>query len=158
MQSSDTQNGKRTSISGTSRPHSPGSSRDRDTHKMSYALEWYVKTHCNSEAATLENPIMRMFVDFNKGDSWAFDSFLYMESEFYRFREKNPAEYLSTLGTVTATFLPTILRLSQGQVTIPEFPCRLSSSPPLHQQVRTSLATVTLSRQWSQAASGSLQQ
>lgn len=98
-------NGKRTSISGTSRPHSPGSSRDRDTHKMAYALEWYVKTHCNSEAATLENPIMRMFVDFNKGDSWAFDSFLYTESEFYRFREKNPAEYLSTLGTVTATFL-----------------------------------------------------
>lgn len=98
-------NGKRTSISGTSRPHSPGSSCDRDTHKMSYALEWYVKTHCNSEAATLENPIMRMFVDFNKGDSWAFDSFLYTESEFYRFREKNPAEYLSTLGTVTATFL-----------------------------------------------------
>lgn len=98
-------NGKRTSISGTSRPHSPGSSRDGDTHKMAYALEWYVKTHCNSEAATLENPIMRMFVDFNKGDSWAFDSFLYTESEFYRFREKNPAEYLSTLGTVTATFL-----------------------------------------------------
>lgn len=97
--------GERTSISGTSRPHSPGSSRDRDTHKMAYALEWYVKTHCNSEAATLENPIMRMFVDFNKGDSWAFDSFLYTESEFYRFREKNPAEYLSTLGTVTATFL-----------------------------------------------------
>jgi hypothetical protein len=98
-------NGKRTSISGTSRPHSPGSSRDRDTHKMAYALEWYVKTHCNSEAATLENPTMRMFVDFNKGDSWAFDSFLYTESEFYRFREKNPAEYLSTLGTATATFL-----------------------------------------------------
>lgn len=97
--------GERTSISGTSRPHSPGSSRDRDTHKMAYALEWYVKTPCNSEAATLENPIMRMFVDFNKGDSWAFDSFLYTESEFYRFREKNPAEYLSTLGTVTATFL-----------------------------------------------------
>lgn len=98
-------NGKRTSISGTSRPHSPGSSRDRDTHKMAYALEWYVKTHCNSEAATLENPTMRMFVDFNKGDSWAFGSFLYTESEFYRFREKNPAEYLSTLGTATATFL-----------------------------------------------------
>ena len=97
--------GERTSISGTSRPHSPGSSRDRDTHKMAYALEWYVKTHCNSEAATLEKPTMRMFVDFNKGDSWAFDSFLYTESEFYRFREKNPAEYLSTLGTVTATFL-----------------------------------------------------
>lgn len=107
-------NGKRTSVSGTTRPHSPGSGRDRDTRKMAYALEWYVKTHCNSEAPTLDKPTMRMFVDFNKGDGWAFDSFLYSESEFYRFRDKDPAEYLSTIGTVTATFLTNDIAVITG--------------------------------------------
>lgn len=80
-------------------------SRDNEAERVGRAINWYANSKDNSDAPTLSQPTMSMFVDFNKGDSWAFDSFLYTESEFYRFREKNPAEYLSTLGTVTATFL-----------------------------------------------------
>lgn len=56
-------------------------------------------------APALKKPTHQMHVDFNKGDGWAFNTFLYEESNLYRFKDTNPAEYLATLGAVTATFI-----------------------------------------------------
>ena len=98
-------NGKLTTISGTNRPHHPSLSRDRDAEDMARALKWYIETQGKSNAPALEKPTMRMFVDFNKGDGWAFSTFLYTESSFYHFKDKNPAEYLAQLGPVAVTFL-----------------------------------------------------
>ena len=98
-------NGKLTAISGTNRPHHPSLGSDRDVEDMARALKWYVKTQGKSNAPALEKPTMRMFVDFNKGDGYAFSTFLYSESDLYHFKDKNPAEYLAQLGPVTATFL-----------------------------------------------------
>ena len=72
---------------------------------MARALKWYIKTQGKSNAPALEKPTMRMFVDFNKGDGYAFSTFLYSESNIYRFKDKNPAEYLAQLGPVAVTFL-----------------------------------------------------
>lgn len=46
-----------------------------------------------------------MHVDFSKGDGWAFDSFLYRESQYYHFKNKNPVGYLSRKGRVQVTFI-----------------------------------------------------
>lgn len=77
----------------------------KDTHKMARTLERYVKTCNNGTTPALKKPNTQMFVDFNKGDGWAFSTFLYRESELYRFKDINPAEYLAALGAVTATFI-----------------------------------------------------
>jgi len=79
--------------------------QDRGARKMGRALEGYTKTRNNGTAPALKKPTTQMFVDFNKGDGWAFDTFLDRESDLYRFKDINPAEYLATLGTVTITFI-----------------------------------------------------
>lgn len=56
-------------------------------------------------APALKSRPCKMCVDFNKGDGWAFNTFLYEESDLYRFKDINPAEYLATLGAVTVTFV-----------------------------------------------------
>lgn len=79
--------------------------RDNDARKMVCALEGYAKTRNNGTAPALKKPTTQMHVDFNKGDGWAFNTFLYEESNLYRFKDINPAEYLARLGAVTATFI-----------------------------------------------------
>ena len=79
--------------------------RDNDARKMVCALEGYAKTRNNGTAPALKKPTTQMHVDFNKGDGWAFNTFLDRESDLYRFKDINPAEYLATLGTVTITFI-----------------------------------------------------
>ena len=79
--------------------------RDKGAHKMGHVLEWYTKTDNNGTAPTLKKPTHQMHVDFNKGDGRAFNTFLYEESDLYRFKDINPAEYLATLGAVTVTFV-----------------------------------------------------
>lgn len=79
--------------------------RDKGAHKMGHVLEWRAKTRNNGTAPALKKPTHQMHVDFNKGDGWAFNTFLYEESNLYRFKDANPAEYLATLGAVTATFI-----------------------------------------------------
>lgn len=48
---------------------------------------------------------MTMFVDFNKGDNWAFETFLYNDSKFSHFKGVDPAEYLSHTRNATAMFI-----------------------------------------------------
>lgn len=79
--------------------------QDKGTHKMAHALEGYTKTRNNGTAPALKKSTHQMHVDFNKGDGWAFNTFLDCESDLYRFKDINPAEYLATLGTVTITFI-----------------------------------------------------
>ena len=79
--------------------------RDKGAHKMGRVLEWRAKTGNNGTAPALKKPTRQMHVDFNKGDGWAFNTFLYEESALYRFKDINPAEYLATLGAVTVTFI-----------------------------------------------------
>ena len=79
--------------------------RDKGAHKMGHVLEWRAKTCNNGTAPALKKPTHQMHVHFNKGDGWAFNTFLYEESNLYRFKDTNPAEYLATLGAVTATFI-----------------------------------------------------
>jgi len=73
-----------------------------------------VNTHTEKQAPTLKKPTHQMHVDFNKGDGWAFNTFLYEESNLYRFKDTNPAEYLATLGAVTATFITNDIAVVTG--------------------------------------------
>lgn len=79
--------------------------QDKGARHLVCALEWYAKTRNSGTVPALKKPTSRMFVDFNKGDGWAFNTFLYKESDLYHFKDINPAEYLATLGAVTATFI-----------------------------------------------------
>lgn len=88
--------------------------QDKDTRKIVGTLEWYAKTRNNGTAPALKKPTTQMFVDFNKGDMWAFNKFLYEESDLYRFKDINPAEHLSTIGTVTATFITNDIAVITG--------------------------------------------
>lgn len=56
-------------------------------------------------APALSQPTMTMFVDFNKGDSWAFETFLYDDSKFSHFKGIDPAGYLSNMRNATAMFI-----------------------------------------------------
>lgn len=87
---------------------------DKGAHKMERALEWYAKTRNNGAAPALKSRPCKMFVDFNKGDGWAFNTFLYEESDLYHFKDINPAEYLATLGAVTATFITNDIAVVTG--------------------------------------------
>lgn len=95
---------KTTSFSGSNRPHNPDGN-DRDIEEMAHALTWHVNSLDNSNAPTLNESTTPMYVDFSKGDGWAFDSFLYRESQYYHFKDKNPVEYLSRKGRVQVTFI-----------------------------------------------------
>lgn len=95
---------KTASFSGTNRPHNPDG-HDRDIEEMVHALTWHVNSLDNSNAPALKESTIPMYVDFSKGDGWAFDSFLYRESRYYHFKDKDPAEYLSRKGRVQATFV-----------------------------------------------------
>ena len=95
---------KTTSFSGSNRPHNPDGN-DRDIEEMAHALTWHVNSLDNSNAPTLNESTIPMHVDFSKGDGWAFDSFLYRESQYYHFKNKNPVGYLSRKGRVQVTFI-----------------------------------------------------
>lgn len=88
--------------------------QDKGTHKMGHVLEWYTKTSNNGAAPALKKPTHQMHVDFNKGDGWAFNTFLYEESDLYHFKDINPAEYLATLGAVIATFITNDIAVVTG--------------------------------------------
>ena len=96
--------GKLTRISGSTRPHNPFS-HDKDPMDAASALAWYADTHRNDDAPALEQTELPMFVDFSKGDGFAFKTFLYEDSKLYAFEDANPAEYLATLGAVKVTFV-----------------------------------------------------
>lgn len=72
---------------------------------MSHAITWHVNSLDNSDAPAINESTIPMYVDFSKGDGWAFDSFLYRESRYYHFKDKDPAEYLSGKGRVQVTFI-----------------------------------------------------
>lgn len=95
---------KTASFSGSNRPHNPDGS-DGDIEEMSHALTWHVNSLDNTNAPTLNESTIPMYVDFSKGDGWAFDSFLYRESQYYHLRDRNPAEYLSGRGRAQVTFI-----------------------------------------------------
>lgn len=88
--------------------------RDKGAHKMGHVLEWLAKTRNNGAAPALKKSTHQMHVDFNKGDGWAFNTFLYEESDLYHFKDINPAEYLATLGAVTATFITNDIAVVTG--------------------------------------------
>ena len=69
-------------------------------HDKETGATWF-----NVLGATLNESTTPMYVDFSKGDGWAFDSFLYRESQYYHFKDKNPVEYLSRKGRVQVTFI-----------------------------------------------------
>lgn len=82
-----------------------GNSDDPEVLEMAHALTWHVNSLDNSNAPTLNESTIPMHVDFSKGDGWAFDSFLYRESQYYHFKNKNPVGYLSRKGRVQVTFI-----------------------------------------------------
>lgn len=86
----------------------------KDTRKIARTLQRYAKTRNSGTAPALKKTTHQMFVDFNKGDGWAFSTFLYRESDLYRFKDINPAEYLAALGAVTATFITNDIAVVTG--------------------------------------------
>jgi hypothetical protein len=96
--------GKLTRISGSNRPHNP-LLHDKDPMDAASALAWYADSHRNDDVPALEQTELPMFVDFSKGDGFAFKTFLYENSKLYAFKDANPAEYLATLGAVKVTFV-----------------------------------------------------
>lgn len=80
-------------------------SRDNEAERVGRAINWYANSKDNSAAPTLSQPTMTMFVDFNKGDNWAFETFLYDDSKFSHFKGIDPAEYLSHMRNTTAMFI-----------------------------------------------------
>ena len=80
-------------------------SRDNEAERVGRAINWYANSKDNSGAPTLRLPTMTMFVDFNKGDNWAFEAFLYNDSKFSHFKGVDPAEYLSHMRNATAMFI-----------------------------------------------------
>lgn len=80
-------------------------SRDDEAEQVGRAINWYANSKDNSGAPTLSQPTMTMFVDFNKGDNWAFETFLYNDSKFSHFKGVDPAEYLSHMRNATAMFI-----------------------------------------------------
>lgn len=80
-------------------------SRDDEAKRVGRAINWYANSKDNSGAPTLSQPTMTMFVDFNKGDNWAFETFLYNDSKFSHFKGVDPAEYLSHMRNATAMFI-----------------------------------------------------
>lgn len=80
-------------------------SRDDEAKRVGRAINWYANSKDNSAAPTLSQPTMTMFVDFNKGDNWAFETFLYDDSKFSHFKGVDPAEYLSHMRNATAMFI-----------------------------------------------------
>lgn len=96
--------GKLTRISGSKRPHNP-LTHDKDPMDAASALTWYADSHGNGDTPVLEQAEIPMFVDFSKGDGFAFKTFLYEDSKLYAFKDTNPAEYLAELGAVKVTFV-----------------------------------------------------
>lgn len=96
--------GKLTRIRGSKRPHNP-LRHDKDPMDAASALTWYADSHGDDNAPALEQEELPMFVDFSKGDGFAFKTFLYEDSKLYAFKDTNPAEYLATLGAVKVTFV-----------------------------------------------------
>lgn len=96
--------GKLTRIRGSKRPHNP-LRHDKDPMDAASALTWYADSHGDDNAPALEQEELPMFVDFGKGDGFAFKTFLYEDSKLYAFKDTNPAEYLATLGAVKVTFV-----------------------------------------------------
>lgn len=96
--------GKLTRIRGSKRPHNP-LRHDKDPMDAASALTWYADSHGDDNALALEQEELPMFVDFSKGDGFAFKTFLYEDSKLYAFKDTNPAEYLATLGAVKVTFV-----------------------------------------------------
>lgn len=78
---------------------------DNEAERAGRAINWYANSKDNSAAPTLSQPTMTMFVDFNKGDNWAFETFLYDDSKFSHFKGIDPAEYLSHMRNATAMFI-----------------------------------------------------
>lgn len=96
--------GELTRISGSNRPHNP-LHHDKDPMDAASALTWYANSHRNNDTPALEQTELPMFVDFSKGDGFAFKTFLYDDSKLYPLKNINPAEYLAELGAVKVTFV-----------------------------------------------------
>lgn len=88
-----TKKGEAVVLEGGNRPHKP---RNHDeSREAKEAIKWYAeeKRHLATNF-TPEHPI-EVTVNFNKGDQWEFESFLYEYSPFYYLKDKNPAEHLA---------------------------------------------------------------
>lgn len=80
-------------LNGSNRPHKP---RNHDeSRKAKEAIEWYAeeKRHMVTSFAP-EHPI-EVTVNFNKGDIWEFEDFLYDYSPLYYYKGENPTERLA---------------------------------------------------------------
>lgn len=88
-----TKKGEAVVLEGSNRPHKP---RNHDESKEAKeAIKWFAKEKRHlATSFTPEHPI-EMTVNFNKGDQWEFESFLYDYSPFYYLKDKNPVKYLA---------------------------------------------------------------
>lgn len=72
-------------------------------------LKAYVASTDASNATALNYSMFPMYVDFSNGDGWSFKRFLSEKSDFYYFKDTDPAAYLADLvecqGSVTVTFI-----------------------------------------------------
>ena len=89
-----TKKGEAVVLDGSCRPHKPQNYDESQEAKE--AIKWFAeeKRHL-ATSFTPEHPI-EVTVDFNKGDQWEFESFLYDYSPFYYLKDKNPAKYLAS--------------------------------------------------------------
>lgn len=88
-----TKKGEAVVLKGSNRPHKP---RNHDeSQKAKEAIEWYAeeKRHLATNF-TPEHPI-EVTVNFNKGNIWEFEDFLYDYSPLYYYKDENPAKYLA---------------------------------------------------------------
>lgn len=80
-------------LDGSRRPHKP---RNHDeSQEAKEAINWYAeeKRHLVT-SFDLEHPI-EVTMNFNKGNIWEFEDFLYDYSPLYYYKDKNPAKYLA---------------------------------------------------------------
>ena len=88
-----TKKGEAVVLKGSNRPHKP---RNHDeSQKAKEAIEWYAeeKRHMVTSFDP-EHPI-EVTVNFNKGNIWEFEDFLYDYSPLYYYKDENPAKYLA---------------------------------------------------------------
>lgn len=88
-----TKKGEAVVLEGSNRSHKP---RNHDESKEAKeAIKWFAKEKRHlATSFTPEHPI-EMTVNFNKGNIWEFEDFLYDYSPLYYYKGKNPAKYLA---------------------------------------------------------------
>lgn len=133
-----------------------------DAEYVAQTLRVYVMSKGNANAPALNYTRFPMHVDFNKGDGWAFKTFLYERSGFYHLKDINPAAYLADLvereRLVTVTFISkesAVVTRAGSLFNVPLPLICLTVAMPLNQDLTGysyAIDSVTLGKDWEPAS------